>query len=489
MSQFQNVRVVFLQNNAINESLGLCDLAGHLKQQGVTTRLFLELEEKNLPEKLRRFDPHMTVIPCDLLGHNTALRLAQTAKTATGSTVVLGGVHPTFFPNVVLKPGVDYAFAGEAEGPVTDLLAAVLDHKDPTSIPNLIYRRDGQIHQNPLRPLIEDMNKSALPDRDIYYRYDFIAKFPWKKFGTGRGCMNSCGYCFNPAYRAMIGGSGNFYRRKGHERIAQEINDVKRRYPLKVLHFSDDLFNSGVDWLEGFIERYRKDVSIPFSANTYAKSINEKSIALLKKGGCRVLAIGLEVADDEMRLKLMNKGVTAQEIVEAARLIKQAGIHLVTFNILGLPWATVDDGIQTLALNQKMRSDHTRVSVLTPFPKSRLTRMMIDEGYLAKDFEDRIYEVDDLPHWPAESLFKRMDRERTMRLFRLWQLLLALRIPSRWVKRLVNSRLGQLLAPLSLLIALRNEKKIFGLSLLPGFRYFLHVKSPGYKTSNYVSFI
>jgi len=124
-----------------------------------------------------------------------------------------------------------------------------------------------------------------------------------------------------------------------------------------------------------------------------------------------------------------------------------------------------------------------------PFPKSVLTEKLIDGGHLCADFDERIYEVDDLPHWPAESLFKRRDVEQTMRLFRLWHLLLRLPLGKRAIRRLLRSRLARWLAPLSLLMALRNEKTIFNLSWPAGFRYFLHVKSPALKTTNYVSFI
>jgi hypothetical protein len=84
MSEIANMRVVFLQTNAINESLGLCDLAGHLRAQGVRCRLFLEREEgRHLERKMRGFAPDLVVIPCDLLGHQGALRLARLAGTST----------------------------------------------------------------------------------------------------------------------------------------------------------------------------------------------------------------------------------------------------------------------------------------------------------------------------------------------------------------------------------------------------------------------
>jgi len=489
-AELAGARVAFLQGNAINESLGLTDLAGHLKAQGVETRLWLQREEKGLAARLRDWAPQLVVIPCDLLGHNTGLRLAALAKQATDAPVVLGGTHPTFFPNIVERPHVDFAFAGEAEGAVSDLLAAVLRGADPSDIPNLIRRKAGGGHlANPLRPLTADLDQLALPDRDIYYRYPFIAGFPWKKFSTGRGCLNSCGYCFNPGYRAMCGGPNGFFRRKSPARICREIEAVRARYPLGIAHFSDDLFSSGAGWLEQFAAVYGKQVGLPFSANVFASTITETTIVQLRDAGCRVLAMGVEIADDDLRVKVMNKPVSTAQILAAARLVKQAGIHLVTFNILGLPWSSVDGDIDTLLLNRRLRSRHTRVSILVPFPKSRLTRRLIEEGWLAADFDERIYEVADLPHWPAESLFRQRDIVRTMRLYQLWHLLLHLPLPDRWLRRLAKSRAAQILAPLALLLGLMNEKRIFGLTWQAGFRYFLHVKSPALKTTNYVSFI
>ncbi len=481
-------RVAFLQGNAINESLGLCDLAGHLRDLGVTTRLLIRREERRLADELRAFAPDLVVIPADLLGHNSALALAALAKSATAAPTVLGGTHPTFFPNVVHRPHVDYAFAGEAEGVVTDLLAAVRERRDPSAIPNLIVREGEGERVNPLRPLVETLDDLALPDREIYYRYPFLSAFPWKKFATGRGCLNACGFCFNPAYRGLVGPRG-FFRRKSPARICREIDDVRRRCRLDIVHFSDDLFSSGEGWLESFVDAYRRAVALPFSCNVFATTITERTVRLLRDGGCRVLAMGVEIADEDARVRLLNKPVTTAQIVAAAALVKQAGIRLVTFNILGLPWSSPAGDVDTLLLNRELGSDHTRVAGLVPFPKSALTRKMMDEGFLAADYDKRIYELDDLPHWPAESIFKRRDAAETTRLYRLWHLLLRWRLPKTTILRLLRSRWAAVLTPLALLLGLTNEKRIFGFSWLTGFRYFLHVKSPALKTTNYVSFI
>jgi len=489
MNTLKGVRVAFLQGNAINESPGLYDLAGHLKALGVVTRLFLRNEELRISEKVRQFDPELIVIPCDLLGHNNALELARIGKDATGATLLLGGTHPTFFPNVVLRDNVDYAFAGEAEGVVSDLLVALRAGEDPSEIPNLIVRHQGSYRLNPLRPVIGNLDDLAMPDREIYYRYRFLAAFPWKKFNTGRGCLNSCGFCFNPTYHSILDSPDSFFRRKSPDRIIQEIDEVRKRCFVGIIHFSDDLFSSGVDFLEPFVEAYRERVPIPFSCNAFARTIDDRTVRLLREGGCKVISMGVEIADDKIRMEVMNKPVSTEQIVEAARMLKDAGIRVITYNILGLPWSSVEKDIDTLILNRRIGSDHTRVTMLVPFPKSRMTRMLIEKGSLARDFEEKIYEVPDLPRWPGETLFTRFNSEKTERLQKLWPLMLELNIPKAWIGRLVQMRLSILLVPFCFLVVLSKEKKVFGLGWLSGFRYFLHVRNPGLKTTNYVSFI
>lgn len=489
MSALTGARVAMIQENAINESMGLCDLSAHLQNQGAQTRLFLRREEPSLSRSLRDFQPDMVVIPCDLMGHNSALESAKAAKASVPAPIVLGGTHATFFHNVVLQPGVDYAFAGEAEDVVTDLLAGFRTGADVREVPNLIWNDGGQPRANAIRPFSMSLDEMPMPDRDLYFRYEFMATFPAKKFTAGRGCQYSCGYCFNQAYRSMLDKKKQFYRRKSAARICAEINDVRAKYPLRVVHFSDDLFAAGSEWLEEFIEVYRRSVGVPFSCNVFATAINDQTIRMLKDGGCRSIAMGVEVADDKLRQDVLNKPVTTEQIENAARLVKRLGIKLVTFNILGVPWSSIDGDLDTLELNQRMQVNHTRVTSLVPYPVSSISRRLMADGYLVDDYEERIYEIPDIPAWPAATVFKRNDPARTLRLYWLWPLMLRTRMSRKWMHRLVNTRLSWALAPLSFVISMLNEKDVFGFTWRDGVRYFLHVKNPAFKTANYVTFI
>ena len=58
------MRVVFLQDTAVNESLALTELSAVLKAAGHTTRLYLGDEEPDLDALLREYAPELAIIPC-----------------------------------------------------------------------------------------------------------------------------------------------------------------------------------------------------------------------------------------------------------------------------------------------------------------------------------------------------------------------------------------------------------------------------------------
>lgn len=69
-----------------------------------------------------------------------------------------------------------------------------------------------------------------------------------------------------------------------------------------------------------------------------AKTILKKKkedLMKLKKAGLTRLHLGLETGDDEL-LKYINKGITSEEIIEAGKKVKDAGISLSEYIILGL---------------------------------------------------------------------------------------------------------------------------------------------------------
>ena len=95
--------ILFVQDNAINESLALADLGGGLRDAGHRVRLLLEDHEADPDAVIRSVNPALVVIPCPVTGHTVALAQARRVKAqAPGAVVVLGGTHATLSPDLVI---------------------------------------------------------------------------------------------------------------------------------------------------------------------------------------------------------------------------------------------------------------------------------------------------------------------------------------------------------------------------------------------------
>jgi radical SAM superfamily enzyme YgiQ (UPF0313 family) len=479
------VRVLFLQDNAINESLALAEVSAVLRAGGHATQLLLADEESKLGQSIQSWDPALVVIPCSIANHETALDLASQAKAAVPEAhVLLGGTHATFEPEIALHDAVDSVCVGEAELSVRDLAAALDAGTDWKQIPNLAFGTPEGLQKNPLRPLIEDLDSLPLPDRELYFRYPFIARFPWKKFMTGRGCVHSCSFCWNTTLREMYEGKGSFVRRKSPTRAVDEIVAVAATTPLKRVHFSDDLFTIHPAWLEEFAPMYRDRVGIPFSCNTSIELVSPRAMAALAMAGCQSVAIGVETGNEELRSRILRKTVTNADVRQAAQRIKDAGMDLVTFNMLASPGETLEDAFATVRLNQEIGADHVRVNLAVPIPHTDFERTAEVDGHLGDGHGHA--RVASLEH--PEVAFDSDDARAFVNLFYLFRL--AVHNPSLnpVIRKMVHMPLGRVLDPLRLMIPL-EEKRINALGWRDGLRYFSHVGDPHKKTSNYVTLI
>ena len=106
----------------------------------------------------------------------------------------------------------------------------------------------------------------------------------------------------------MFKGCGATIRKKSVDYLLEEIKDVKRRYPLKVVVFQDDTFILKRDWLLEFCERFPKEIGLPYTCNIRANLIDEETIKILKKGDCACVYWSIESGNDAIRNNLL-KGI------------------------------------------------------------------------------------------------------------------------------------------------------------------------------------
>lgn len=367
------MKILFLQNNLINESLALCDLAGLLKFNDYSYLLLVEKEEKNFYQKIIKYQPTLVIIPISIIAPIWGLDTGIKLKKILPSTLLLAaGTYPTFFPEMIEKNPFDIILRGEAEQPILTLLSKLKNKQDITKIRNLWVREGNTIYKNPLGEFT-NISELPIPDREIYFKYPVARNFPLKIFASGRGCPNNCNYCFNAGLKQWLPNIEKFTRKKPVPKLINEIKDVqKKKYLMTHIHFSDDLFTFDKEWVKEFCLQYQKNFEIPFTINSKAEFLNETLIKTLKKAGCRGIAIGIESGNEKLRMTAINRPTTNKIIIDACQLVKKHKLILTTFNMLNLPTEETKNLWETIEINHQLKVDNPRATIFFSIPKTKI---------------------------------------------------------------------------------------------------------------------
>ncbi|MBM3976001.1 MAG: radical SAM protein [Planctomycetes bacterium] len=377
------MRVVFLQKLLPQEMLGLSWLAAALARAGHETRV-LCLPDPEWEAKLKEANPGLIAFSVTTGDHTFYRKVAARAKELTGAPVVWGGPHATFVPDIVLEPEIDFVCRGEGEGALPDLATCLEQGLPIEAIANLSYKGGASRIDNPLRPLAPDLDVLGAPDRAPLYEASALYRDCDRKiFLTQRGCLYSCSFCFHHAWRdKLYHAKGREYlRKRSVTHVLDEIESVRSRYPLKFIHFLDDIFNVDDEWLEEFCARYPGAVGLPFDVILRTNLTTREHVKQLRSAGCISARLAFEAASDHVRNKVYRKGTTLDDLRNSAQYIKEAGIRLTTLNLLGAPGASVEDELATLQLNVDCGVDHPLCSLLQPYPETDINDITRDMGF------------------------------------------------------------------------------------------------------------
>lgn len=385
-------RFLFIQDNGVNENIGVMSIAGVLRAAGHDVNLLLTDEHPDYLDLIHRYQP--TVIGFSFMTGNRKriYAIAKKIKARFSVPIIVGGVHPTLFPEDIDFDYVDYVCIGEGEYPALDLTNALDRGEDTTHIQNLWCRRDGVVIKNPLRELIQDFDSLPLPYREIYYKYPFIRDLPIKRFISGIGCPFQCTFCHNPMHIRMFKGLGKFVRKKSVARVISEIRHVKDNYVLNRVHFSDDLFVLDKAWVREFLAAYRREINVPFSCNIRIDRVDEDMIRDMHESRCCGVSFGIESGSERIRNGILKKNLQESDIVRYAAVFKKYNIKMKVTNLLGLPEETLDEAFQTIAINQRIKSDYIGATVLVPYPKTGIVDYAIQKGLLPEDFSIQTFD-------------------------------------------------------------------------------------------------
>lgn len=370
---------------------------GVLEQEGFNVRLLdAPAEGYDLQYVLdfcEQFRPSLLVIDTSTPSIYNDIRVAEAIRERLGEIFVLMvGPHVTAQPVESLNAGgvVNAVARGEYDYTVRDVARALDGDGDMSTVLGLTYKdQDGEIHANPDRPLILDLDSLPFVS-EVYKRhlkvenyFYSITQYPEVAIITGRGCPYHCTYCVWPQ---TITGHG--YRKRSIENVADEFEYVARELPqVKEIFIEDDTLT--VDQRRSVAlskELIRRGNQLAFTANSRA-DITFETLDNLRQAGLRLVCVGFESGDQQV-LDNIKKQIKVEQFYQFRDDARRAKVLVHGCFMAGNPGETPATLQKTLELAKRLNPDTAQFFPVMLYPGTEAYETAVNQGYLnTRDFD------------------------------------------------------------------------------------------------------
>lgn len=316
---------------------------------------------------------------------------------------VMGGPHITVRAVETLRqaPSVDVAVVGEGEHTMLELIERWSAGNDEIDdVRGIVWRQEGKIQVNPLRPFIDDLNSLPFPayhlvdmerylnprglrHRETEYRRD-IALI------TSRGCPFNCVFC------SIHPHMGRKWRTHSEEYVVAHLEYVISKYKVNHIHFEDDNLTLIPKRFSLILDEVLAK-GLKFTWDTpngvRVEGLTTELLGKMKRTGCTSLTVGVESGDQHILDKVIDKHLRLGDVTDAAMRCKQTKIKLKAFYVIGFPGERKDDMQKTVqyALELKRRySVDMLLHIATPLFGTRLYEICRSGGYLTQELSPRV---------------------------------------------------------------------------------------------------
>ncbi|MBI2630420.1 radical SAM protein [Candidatus Pacearchaeota archaeon] len=302
------------------------------------------------------------------------------------------GDHVTSFPEETMKNSlVDFVLTGGDFDFSCLNLVKFLKKKEKLA-GGIYYRKGKKTASSGKFQLKHGLDELPFIDRELtkwrlYEKeYNLIGK-PFFYIMSGRDCWyGRCSFCAWPRLFPR-------FRTRSVKNVLDEIGMLIERYDAKEIFDDSGTLCTG-SWLkelcEGLIERgYNK--KIKYSCNMRFNALKQEEYDLMKKAGFRLLKFGLESAN-QSTLDKLNKGIKVEDITRGCEMAKKAGLIVHLTMIVGYPWETKEDAMNTFKLAKNLmqtgKADLLQATVLIPYPGTPLWKEAKENDWLLFDAEE-----------------------------------------------------------------------------------------------------
>lgn len=349
--------------------LNLALLASVVERQGFTVKC-IDMEARPEGEYihlLKEFEPHILGLSATTMGVLKAAEMASTAKRMLPEVkTIIGGYGVSCDPEYVLSiEHFDYGVIGEGEATLSELCNNIGDGKGCEDIQGLVWKDDGRIIVNVARPPIKDLDSLPRANFDHFDVHGYGKSLP---VFTTRGCPYNCLYCV--VNKVGVRGS----RARSAKAVVDEMEYYFDRYRIKVFSVVDDNFSVDKARVHAICDMILKrglDIQFLLGQGIRADNIDRELFVKMKQAGCPIVAMGVETTNPKT-MKALRRGIKLEKIAQSIEDARAAGLIVKTFNLIGGPYETYEDVMNTIRFNEEMEVDIPGYGVYQPLPGSDL---------------------------------------------------------------------------------------------------------------------
>lgn len=430
-------------------SLGL--LHTNIKGDGHVSKLFnlpLEGWRADSPEfkqAIRDFRPDLIAVSAWAVTFKSSVTAVRAAREqAPGAITVIGGNYPTLNADQAYAPGCfDYVIMGEAERTFRDFLRLLEagDEQALERLPGMYFTtKDGRLVRN-RNQFVEDLDELGYVDwefieleRAFQRGYMRTVLGPRRKVAilATRGCEYGCNFCTAPLM------NGKKLRYWSVDFMVQQFALLYERYGVRMLYLMDDNATQDrayfKDLCRGIASLGHKDLTVELYRGVRLENLDAEMLALMKAAGFKILTIAPESGSDRVR-SMMNKAMERADIVRAARMIREAGLSLQAYFIIGYPGETAEEREMTYAMIHELGLDVFSLHKYQALPGTGSFLRLVKSGQIAREHTDESHLIGEaLPNYNGD-LPQDIDREILLTYARFyarrpWSLLHLLRMAS-----------------------------------------------------------
>ncbi len=315
---------------------------------------YLKVDEKLLKEIID-FSPDVLAMSTYATNIYNVLFWAKVLKKRLLNCLILiGGNHASYIASECLEkcPELDVIVRFEGEIPFKMICEQVKKSNfDFSNIPNITYRINGKIKENPQIELIKNIDVLPILNRDFFknknktnddiFHADMI---------SARGCPFNCTFCNCNHYWNKM------YRLRSIDDVIKELKELKKKYPyLKSIRFRDESITINKMRCKKLCDAIIKsELNFDFQAHSRLDGLNEDVIKTLSLAGFKQLFIGLESGSKRV-LKRLQKGIDITRAEKVVSLLKKYGLNYRFSFIFLTPQERFKDIWETIKLIRKLK--------------------------------------------------------------------------------------------------------------------------------------